>query len=209
MPLTGRLRRRREREIITLGMRRDQPDTGTWHGAARAGAIARYALARIALGGVIAALALVVLDEPAGRPALPPMHQTELLPAVRSAGCTLRHARPHERVLPPVDGRRGPSARAAFYRTSPPVGRLTAAVRRGVIVIYYVPRLGDGRLRQLEALQTVVPGGTIVAPDTTGMRYAVAVAAYRRLLACPRFTDAAIDAIRLFRGRHIGTGPDV
>ena len=40
------------------------------------------------------------------------------------------------------------------------------------------------------------------------MRYEVAVAAYRRLLGCTRFTDAAIDAIRLFRGRYIGIGPD-
>ena len=77
-----------------------------------------------------------------------------------------------------------------------------------MIVISYRPRLDDERLAQLRTLQSVVPNGTIVAPDTSGMRYEVAVAAYRRLLGCMRFTDAAIDAIRLFRGRYIGIGPD-
>jgi hypothetical protein len=61
-----------------------------------------------------------------------------------------------------------------------------AAVRRGVIVICYGRRVHGDRLDQLRALQPLVPQGTIVAPDTTGMRYAVAVAAYRRLLGCAR-----------------------
>ncbi len=86
---------------------------------------------------------------------------------------------------------------------------LTAALRRGVIVISYRKDTVDaGRRAQLRALQTAVPDGTIVTPDVSGMRYEVAVAAYRRLLGCGRFTDATIDAIRLFRGRYLGTGPE-
>ena len=34
------------------------------------------------------------------------------------------------------------------------------------------------------------------------------VTAWRRLLGCSRFGGGTIDAIRLFRGRFIGTGPD-
>ena len=53
-----------------------------------------------------------------------------------------------------------------------------------------------------------MPEGTIVAPNDTGMRFELAVVAYRRLLGCPRFTAQALDAVQLFRGRYLGSGPD-
>lgn len=176
--------------------------------AARPSAVVRYAAVWMTVGAALAALAVTVLDEPAPRATLPPIHETRLLDAVRTADCQLRRLDEHEPLRPPVDGPSGTPARATFYTTAPPVRRLTAALRRGVIVIYYGRRVHGDRLDLLRALQMLVPQGTIVAPDTTGMRYEVAAAAYRRLLGCARFTDATVDAIRLFRGRHIGTGPD-
>ena len=162
----------------------------------------------IALGGVLAALAVVVLDDAAPEATLPPVQQTQLVHAVRAAACRLHRADPGQRLVPPADGPAGrPAARPAFYDRPPPVEQLTAAIRRGVIVIYHRPDATRDRLAQLRALQAGVPAGTIVTPEPR-MPYTVAAAAYRRLLTCPRFTDATIDAIRLFRGRHIGTGPD-
>jgi hypothetical protein len=40
------------------------------------------------------------------------------------------------------------------------------------------------------------------------MSFEVAATAYRRLLGCPRATDAAMEAALLFRGRFLGSGPD-
>lgn len=60
----------------------------------------------------------------------------------------------------------------------------------------------------MQALQQTVPAGTVLAPERIRTRYEVTIAGWRRLLACPRFTDATVDAMRLFRGRFIGSGPD-
>lgn len=183
-------------------------DKKTRGGAARA--IARYALVCVAIGAAVSGVVLAIVGgadrEP--RAPLPPVRETQLVRAVQLGGCELRRPRGGEQLRPPVDGPRAAPARAQFYDEAPPTRQLTGALRRGVIVISYRRGLESERLAQLRSLQSVVPSGTIVTPDTSGMRYEVAVAAYRRLLGCPRFTDAAIDAIRLFRGRHIGIGPD-
>ena len=47
----------------------------------------------------------------------------------------------------------------------------------------------------------MVPSGTIVAPNGTGMAYDVAATAWGRLLGGLRLTDDAIDGLSLFRGR--------
>lgn len=180
-------------------------------GTPRVPAIARYTLVCLAIGAAVAALVVVAVGEPSGhgvRVALPPLRETRLVQAARAGGCELRRARHGEQLRPPVDGRRGAPARAQFYDAAPPVAQLTAAIRRGVIVISYRSELDRKRLEQLRTLQTLVPRGMIVSPDSSRMRYAVAVGAYRHLLGCPRFTDAALDAMRLFTGHFIGAGPD-
>ena len=186
-------------------------DRQTRGGTARIPAIARYAFVCVAIGAVVAGLMVAALGG-AGedtRATLPPVREIQLVKAVRASGCELRRARGGEQLTPPVDGPAASPDRPRSYDDAPPVKQLTAALRRGVIVISYRKDTVDGtRLAQLHALQTVVPDGTIVTPDETGMRYEVAVGAYRRLLGCHRFTDRAIDAMRLFRGRYLGTGPE-
>lgn len=186
-------------------------DQRTRGGAASIRAIARYGLFCVALGAAVTGLVLVIvggLDRDT-KASLPPVRETQLVRAVQNGDCELRRARSGERLLPAVDGSRAaPAAHPRFYEEAPPADRLTAALRAGVIVIAYRPGLDDERLAQLRTLQTAIPRGTIVTPDTSRMRYEVAVGAYRRLLGCRRFTDSAIDAIRLFRGRYIGIGPD-
>lgn len=185
-------------------------DKHTRSEAVRVGAIARYAVVCVAIGAAVAGLVVAILggaDSDTGA-TLPPVRETQLVKAARAGDCELRRAGAGEQLRPPVDGPRAAPAAPRFYDDAPPVEQLTAALRRGVIVIYYRDGLDEERLGQLRALQTVVPRGTIVVPDRSEMRYEVAVAAYRRLVGCKRFTDASIDAIRLFRGRYVGTGPD-
>jgi hypothetical protein len=76
------------------------------------------------------------------------------------------------------------------------------------VVIQFREGLDGERLEALKTLQAAVPTGTIVTPNATGMRFELAVTAYRRLLGCPRFSDQALDAVQLFRGRFLGSGPE-
>jgi hypothetical protein len=59
----------------------------------------------------------------------------------------------------------------------------------------------------ISTVQQAVPKGTIVAPNATGMRFALAVTAYHHLLGCPRYSPRVLDAVRLFRGRFLGSRP--
>jgi hypothetical protein len=81
-------------------------------------------------------------------------------------------------------------------------------MRHGIVVIQYRPGLSAGLLDVLTALQSAVPKGTIVAPNATRMPYEVAATAWRRVLGCPRLDATTIDAVRLFRGRFVGSTPD-
>jgi hypothetical protein len=40
------------------------------------------------------------------------------------------------------------------------------------------------------------------------MPYLVAVVTWRRLLGCRTVSDVTTDAVQLFRGRYLGSGPD-
>jgi hypothetical protein len=172
----------------------------------RVRAIVRYGFVCAVLGAVVAAgvLALLGGSERGVPAALPPVREIQLVKAVQAAGCELRRTRGGERA----QAARAAPAPPRFYDDAPSRAALAAAVRRGVIVISYRPAVDRERLEQLRSLQTVIPSGTIVAPDASATRYEIAADAYRRRLGCTRFTPAAIDAIRLFRGRYVGTGPD-
>jgi len=144
-----------------------------------------------------------------GKVSVPPLRETELGTAALESRCILRRADTGQRLNPPVDGPAGGrAARGGFYDRPVSTAELTAAVRRGMIVIQFREGLGDGELDALKELQQAVPEGTIVAPNATGMEFDIAVLAYRRLLGCPRFTDRTLDAVQLFRGRFIGSGPE-
>jgi hypothetical protein len=172
----------------------------------RLGGVARYAAAWLAAGAAVALLLVVLLD---GEDTvdLPPVRQVELVDAARVGGCRLERGggRP---LNPPVEGRRGGAATPGVYDRPPSDAMLVAALRRGRVVIHYRPGLPGERVRALERLQEAVPDGTIVVPNATRMPYELAITAWQRLLGCPRFTDEVLDAVRLFRGRFIGSGPD-
>jgi hypothetical protein len=176
-------------------------------GGSRLAALA-YAGAWVVAAAIAVGVLLAVLD--GGEPevvALPPVRETELTRAAHEAGCELRRARPGERVNPPVDGGVGAlPATPGVYERAPGPSALTAAMRRGVVVIQ-VRGLDESGVELLRMFQEAQPDGTIVAPNATGMPFVVAAAAYRRLLGCQDLSDAASDAIQLFRGRYVGSGP--
>ena len=170
----------------------------------------RYAVVWAAVGAALVAVALGVVSRLGGdevRVSLPPLRGTELTSAARSAGCELRTPTARVTLNPDVSGPPGTPARPGVHDPPPSSDQVVAALRRGVIVIQYRPGIPDDQVRELEALQRAVPGATIVAPNTS-MPYEVAASGWRRLLGCPRYSSRSIDAMRLFRGRFIGRGPD-
>lgn len=176
---------------------------------ARRGALVVYMTVWLAAGAAVAVLAIVALG--GGEPktvAVPPVEETQLDHAAVAAGCELRRASPREHLNPAVTGPAAARpAHAGFYDAAPDPASLVSALREGVIVIQFRDLDGD-RLHELHDLQQALPEGTIVAPNGTGMPYQVAVTAYRRLLGCGRISDEAIEAVQLFRGRYLGSGPD-
>jgi hypothetical protein len=174
-------------------------------------AVAVYAAAWLAAAAVIAVFAVVLLDSLGGddEVTLPPLRETKLADAARDAGCELRHADAGERLNPPVDGAAAAvPAAAGFYEHPVSTPSLIAALRRGVVVIQVAPNLDDEDAGLVRTIQETVPEGTIVAPNASGMSYTVAITAYRRLLGCRALNERTLDAVRLFRGRFVGRGPD-
>lgn len=170
----------------------------------------RYVLAW-ACGGVIVIAAVLILvgrgDDDAVT--LPPVRQIELATAARTAGCELRTGDGSDVLGLPVSGAPGRRPTPAGVYDDPPNGAdLVAALRRGVIVIQHRADLPEDAIDELRALQKAIPDGTIVTPEPVRTRFAVAVVAWRRLLGCRSYVPGAVDAIRLFRGRYIGSGPD-
>ena len=139
--------------------------------------------------------------------ALPPIVATELTAAAAKAGCVLRRGRVRGRGLVTGGPRSAPAEPAVYEDRRPPAPAIVAAIRRGAVVIDYRPDVPRDGIEALGALQRAVPRGTILAPNGE-MEFVVAVTAWRRLLGCRRLDGRTLDAVRLFRGRFIGSGPD-
>lgn len=175
---------------------------GRWPG------VTLYVVGWLATGAVAAAaLLFAVRDGDDRSAALPPLRQTELRVAAQQAGCELRAGAQQRTHEPPVAGDPARPAPPRFYESAPSRTALVGAIRHGIVVISYRPDLPREQRELLRAVQIVVPRGTIVAPNGK-MPYAIAVTAWRRLLGCRRIGPEALDALRLFRGRFVGSGPD-
>jgi hypothetical protein len=168
-----------------------------------------YGTIWVAVGAAIVVFVLITSGGESEPDELPPVQQTRLDTAAARAGCELARVSDRHPGNPPAGGAPGPQpATPGVYDESPPPGALVAALRRGTVVVHYHPRVEDEIVDQLEALRASVPRATIVTPNATRMTYDVAITAYHRVLACRKLTATALDALRLFRGRYLGSGPD-
>lgn len=173
-------------------------------------AVAAYVAAWLCAAAIVVVPAVLLLaPDHDTSVSVPPIRDPQLSDAARRGGCVVVRAAPGQRLNPPVDGpahRR--AARAGVYDRPLPGDALAAALRRGVIAIQFRPGLGGDALGALQDIQSALPAGTILAPNGTRMPYELAVTGFRRLLGCPRVSPAALDAVQLFRGRFVGSGPD-
>lgn len=172
-------------------------------------ALLPYLLVWVLGGAVVVAAVVTIGGGGRERVELPPVQATQLSSAARTAGCDLRRDTGRGHLNPPAAGpHRAVAAAPGVYDAAPPVDRVIAAARRGIITIQYREGVTRSERDQLEALQRTVPSGTIIAPNATGMPYRVAAVGWRNMLGCRRLSPPTIDALRLFRGRFIGRGPD-
>jgi hypothetical protein len=173
-------------------------------------ALAAYIVGWLVAAAVIATLAVAALNGPEPDEVnLPPVRETNLDTAAKAAGCRLDRARAGERLNPPVDGVAATApAPPGTYDEPLASAALVAAMRRGIVVIHVRADIPQETLDAVDDLRAALPEGTIVAKNDRAMPFAVAITAYRRLLGCPRADARTFDAVRLFRGRFVGTGPD-
>lgn len=166
----------------------------------------RYATGWLAAGVVVLGLVLFVAGRPEPKVTLPPVQGTSLASAVRTSGCDLRVAVEGRPTDPPTDGdAEGLAVAPGAYEDPVAPERLVAAMRRGLVVLHFRPdRVADEVPDELEVVREALPRATILAPDLD-MPYAVAITAYRRLLGCERYDRRALDAMRFFRGRFVGS----
>lgn len=177
--------------------------------AATRGSVLRYTALWLAAAVLVVGGVLLVFGQAEKTVGVPPVLETELSDAAIQSHCELRTARVGEQLNPAVDGPAGGRAAApGFYDHPLATAGLTAAVRRGIVVIQFRDGLDGEYVDALKTLQAAAPAGTIVVPNATGMRFELTVSAYRRHLGCRHFTRRALDAVQLFRGRFMGSGPE-
>jgi hypothetical protein len=176
------------------------------HRPARWPALAFYVVSWLAIGAVVAGVLIAILHDPDEGVVLPPVRATELTRAAESARCRLRRGGQPASAEPAVEGPRAPPVRVGAYTSELPEAGLIGAMRRGAVIIHYRD-LSEEDVERLQTLQRDVPRATILVPRQD-MPYRLAATAWRRLLGCSRLSGATLDAIRLFRGRYVGQGPE-
>jgi hypothetical protein len=80
-------------------------------------------------------------------------------------------------------------------------------VRAGIVVVEYRWEVDAPTLARLVSLQRTAPRGTVLAPSATLRNDALTVTSFGRQLRCPAITAKSFDALQLFRGRYLGSGP--
>lgn len=159
--------------------------------------LAVYIAGWLAAGAVVAVVLIFVFRGEGHSPSLPPVQANDLEAAARRAGCRIERRRAVAAASLAV--------RTGIYGHALRPEQVRATARRGVIVIEYRPELGSASSERLEQLQRTVPNGTVLAPARPGAARRLVVTAARRRLLCDRLGADAVDALRLFRGRYVGT----
>jgi hypothetical protein len=137
-----------------------------------------------------------------------------LVEAARRGGCVLRRdsgaapGRDLDVMQPPTFGPPAAPAATGVYSHAPRTTAMVGSLRHGIVVLLYRSDTPRQMVLELRRVRSLAPSSSIVAPDGTGMRYAVAATAWGRLLGCPRPTESALAAVRTFAVTYRGRGPD-
>ena len=102
-------------------------------------------------------------------------------------------------IQPPTLGPPATPARSGVHTRPPGLAALVGALRRGYIVVQYRPTLDRRLIRRLNREFGSGSPPTVVTPDASGMRFAIAVTAWSRVLGCASADGAALDAAQDFR----------
>lgn len=175
-------------------------------------------------------------ERPAVFPAggrVPEQRTTGVRQAAREASCELRDTpsrgeadRQHTRTSdervqyrsnPPTLGRHAPPAAAdGLYQAPPPDESLVHTMEHGRVIVWARPGLPAEARSALRALFEEDSYQVVLTPRAK-MPYEVAATAWNgdpqpggigRTLACPKWNDNVVDALRAFRDEHRGRGPE-
>lgn len=159
---------------------------------------------------------------------VPKRKVTDLAKATSAAGCQLKSfkstGRNHVQTKvkydsnPPTNGNHFPEpAQDGVYTQAPPITQLVHTLEHGRIIMWFKPGAPAKVRGSLKALFDEDPYQMVLTPNTTKMPYQVAASAWGRdpaplgrgyLLACKTYNDRVPDAIRDFRDKHRGNGPE-
>lgn len=163
--------------------------------------------------------------KPDGREGTPPpaLQQGSLVEAAKEAGCELKldltdegnnHITkesdiPKYGTNPPTSGNHNPQQEAdGAYSEQVPNWYAVHSMEHGRIEIQYSPDLPASDQLALKGVFDQSPEGMLIFPNKD-MPYEVATTAWTNLMGCPKYKGrATLDAIRDFRERFRGLGPE-
>jgi hypothetical protein len=159
----------------------------------------------------------------------PSLELTDLAAAAKAAGCDLREDLPDEgndhvpdnepvdyKTNPPTSGNHNqvPIADGAYVTPLnmdtarvPNVRNYVHSLEHGRVEIQYSQELPEPEQLAIKGVFDEEPAGMLLFPNNE-MPYAVAATAWTALLGCPDYSPAALDALRDFRDKYRGNGPE-
>ena len=175
------------------------------------------------VGGVILGLALIAVavvvvtggggdskgpaTSVANAVALPPVRETDLQAAAKTAGCKL---------LNPPDQGATHTDQLVTYKFNPPAGgpHNPVPAEDGRIEFQYRPGTPTKTIDQIETLASEPLNGspgyhTLTLENNTKMPYAAVAIAWNHVLACDKMTSGYFDAARAFRKAYTDKGPEI
>lgn len=158
-------------------------------------------------------------------------NDAEVEAAAKEAGCELESyaAKSREHVAsldvnikyaskPPTSGDHYQEwAEDGSYEDPPDIKKVVHALEHGRVVIFFKKDLPGEARAALKAYYDEDSYQMLILPDTTGMKYDVAVSAWNRdprpngtgrLLGCPKYDDDIFTAIESFKDEHRSRGPE-
>jgi hypothetical protein len=197
------------------------------------GFVVAGALAVVAVGTIIALVALSGGDSGGGKNAatpsgeefknvaIPKPQASNLEEAAKAANCKLEQHESEGRnhVSGHVDYKTNPPSSGNHFEfpaedgpyapdNAPSVESLVHSLEHGRVIFWYHPDASPQLKGQLKSLFDEDNYHVILAPNPRNMPSEVAASSWTRTLTCPKVTDKTWDALRLFRDRYRDQAPE-